>query len=85
VEQELVREEIERMEHKIINLWNVRHRVTGYPLSLFVSDIEAAARNNGITHTEYLQIMRLQIEPLDRKQNNIPQCKRDTTHTERDV
>jgi hypothetical protein len=32
VQQELVREEIERMRHKITNLWNIRHRVTGNPL-----------------------------------------------------
>jgi tRNA G37 N-methylase Trm5 len=35
VSQELLREEIERMGHKIRNLWNSRHRVTGKPLPLF--------------------------------------------------
>jgi hypothetical protein len=75
VQQELVTEELERMGHKIRNLWNIRHRVTGYPLSLFL-DIEPVAKNSEIYHTEYLQNIRVQIEPPHQKQNNIPQCKR---------
>jgi hypothetical protein len=39
VQQELVREDIERMGHKIRNLWDIRHRVSGNPLSLFFLDI----------------------------------------------
>jgi hypothetical protein len=70
-QQELVTEEIERMEHNIINVWNIRHRVTGHPLSLFFLDIELAAKNNETYHIEYLQIMRVQIEPPHQKQNNI--------------
>jgi hypothetical protein len=57
VQQELVREDIERMEHKIRNLWNIRHRVSGNPLSLFFLDIEPAANNSEIFHIEYLQNM----------------------------
>jgi hypothetical protein len=40
------------MEHSIINLWNIRHRVTGYPLTLFFSDIEPAASSNEVYSTE---------------------------------
>jgi hypothetical protein len=65
-QQELVIEEFENIEHKIRNLWNIRHRVTGYPLSLFVLDIEPAG-NNEIYHIEYLQNMTVQIEPPHRK------------------
>jgi hypothetical protein len=71
-----VREDIERMGHKIINLWNIRHRVSGNPLSLFFLDIDPAANNSEIYHIEYLQNMGVQIEPPHQKQNNIPQCKR---------
>jgi hypothetical protein len=49
-----VREEIDSMGHKIRNIWNIRHRVTGYPLSLFFLDIEPAGNNNEIYHNEYL-------------------------------
>jgi hypothetical protein len=52
MQEKLVREEIERMEHKIRNLWNIRRRVAGNPLSLFFSDIEPAAENNEI-YIEY--------------------------------
>jgi hypothetical protein len=43
-----VREEIERMRHKSRNIWNIRRRVTGYPLLLFFLDIEPAVNNNEI-------------------------------------
>jgi hypothetical protein len=71
VQQELVREDTERMGHKITKLWNIRHTVTGSPLSLLFLDIEPAANNSEIYHKEYLQNMRVQIEPPHQKQNNI--------------
>jgi hypothetical protein len=76
VQQELVRVDIERMGHKITNVWNIRHRVAVNPLSLVFLDIEPAANNSEIYHLEYLQNMRVQIQPPHQKQNNIPQCKR---------
>jgi hypothetical protein len=75
LQQELAREEIERMGHKIRNLWNIRHRVTGKPLSFFFLNIKPAD-NNKIYHIEYLLYMRVQIEPPHQKKNNILQCKR---------
>jgi hypothetical protein len=48
-QQELVREDTERMGHKIKNLWNIRHMVTDNPLSLFFLDIETAAKNVNYT------------------------------------
>jgi hypothetical protein len=73
VQQELAREITEIMEHKIRNLWTITF--TGYSLSLSFLDIETAANDNGIYHTEYLANMRVQTEPPQQKQNNIPQCK----------
>jgi hypothetical protein len=68
VQQELVREDTERMGHKIINLWNIRHRVTGNPLSFFFLDTEPAANNSEICHIEFQQNMRVKIErPLQKK------------------
>jgi hypothetical protein len=74
VQQELVREEIEWKGHRIGNLWNIRHRVTGKPLSLFL-DIEPADSNSELYHTEYLRNTRTQIEPPYQKKNDISQCK----------
>jgi hypothetical protein len=48
-----MREDSERMGHKIRNLWNIRHEVTGYPLSFFSLDIEPAANNSELYHIEY--------------------------------
>jgi hypothetical protein len=49
VQQELVKEEIKRMGHKIRNFWDIRRMVTGYPLSLFFLDIEPAANKTKYT------------------------------------
>jgi hypothetical protein len=68
------------MGHKIRNLWNIRHRFSGNTLSLFFLEIEPAANNSDIYHAEYLQNMRVKIEPPNQKQNNIPQCKRCQAH-----
>jgi hypothetical protein len=64
------------MGHKIRNLRNIRHRVTGYTLSLFFLGVEPAANNSEIYHIGYLQNMIVQTQPAYQKQNNIPQCKR---------
>jgi hypothetical protein len=57
VQHELVRKDIEQMGHKIGYLWNIWHRVTGNPLSLFFLHIEAAAKNSERYYIEYLQNM----------------------------
>jgi hypothetical protein len=45
-QQELMKEESERLGHKIRNRWIIKHRVTGYPLSLFFSGVEIAANDD---------------------------------------
>jgi hypothetical protein len=52
VQQELVREDTERMGKEIRNLWNIGHRVTGNPLSPFFLDIEPETNNSEIYHIE---------------------------------
>jgi hypothetical protein len=69
VQQDLLREDIERMGHKIRNLWSIRHKITGCPFSLFFLDIEPAANNNEIYHIKYLQNMAAQIQPPHQKQD----------------
>jgi hypothetical protein len=74
VQQELVIQDIERMGHKVTKLWNIRQKVSGKPFLLFFLDIEPAANNSEIYRIEYLQNMRLQIEPPNKKkQYNIQQ------------
>jgi hypothetical protein len=46
----IAREEVERLGHKIRNIWNIRHRVTGNPLSLFSLDIEPMKYNTSNTY-----------------------------------
>jgi hypothetical protein len=72
VQVETVTEEIKSMGHTIINLWNIRHRGTGYPLLYFVLNIEPETNNNEIYHIEHLENMRVQIKSPHQKQNNIP-------------
>jgi hypothetical protein len=74
-QQELVRQDIERIRHKFRNVWNSRHRVTGDPLSLFFLNIEPAANNSEIYEVEHLKKRRVQIGPPHQKQNNMPKCK----------
>jgi hypothetical protein len=76
VQQEEVRQETERLGHKIIILWNIRHRVTGNLLSLLFPSLEPANNNNEICRIEYLKNTRVQIGPHHQKQNNMPKCKR---------
>jgi hypothetical protein len=45
IEQEKLINEIEAHSHKVWNLWNIKHRVTGRPLSLFFVDLEPADNN----------------------------------------
>jgi hypothetical protein len=63
VQQELVRGDIERMGHKIRKLWNIRHRVSGNPFSLFFLDFTPTTNNSEIYHIKYLQNMSVKIEP----------------------
>jgi hypothetical protein len=76
IEQENLINEIEAYGHKVRNLWNIKHRVTRRPLSLFFVDLEPAGNNKEIYNITYLQNMRIQIEPPHQKKNNIPQCKK---------
>jgi hypothetical protein len=62
-----VREEIKAMGHKTGNLWDIRHKITGCPFSVFFLDIEPAASNNEIYHIKYLQNMAAQIQPPHQK------------------
>jgi hypothetical protein len=62
MQQELVTEGIDRMDHKTKNLWNFSQFVTGNPLSFFFLDTEPAANNCDMYHVEYLQNMRVDTE-----------------------
>jgi hypothetical protein len=80
LQQELVTEDTERTGHKIINLWNFRHSVTGNPFS----------SNNEIYHIKNIE-SKLSLptkskiifhNARDAKRTSIP---RGTAHTDQDV
>jgi hypothetical protein len=68
------------MELKIRNLWNIRHRVTGNPLSIYFLDVKPAANNSETHYIECLKYMRAKIQTLYQDQINIPQCERCHAH-----
>jgi hypothetical protein len=87
VQQELLRDDIEIVGHNIRNLWNISHRVTLLPR------YHTSSQQSEIYHKEYLQNMRVQIEPphqskiiyhnaRDAKRTSAP---RGTVHTDEDA
>jgi hypothetical protein len=93
LQQELVRENIERIGNKIRNIWNIRQRVTDNSLSLFILAIEQTTNNKEIYHIEYLQNVRVQIQPQHQSKiiyHNARDAKRTSTqrgtaHTDQDA
>lgn len=76
VDQTMLSQEIEGYGHTVRNVWNIRDKTTGRPLSIFFIDLEPADNNIKIYDITYLQNMKIQFEPPYQKRNNIPQCKR---------
>lgn len=76
IDLEKLTEEIENHEHKVRNIWNIKHRVTGRPLSLFFLDLEHQKNNKGIYGITYLQNMRIQFEPPHQEGKGISQRKK---------
>jgi hypothetical protein len=76
IDLEKLTQEIENHGHKVRNVWNIKNRVSGRPLSLFFVDLEPDDSSKEIYDITYLQNVRMQFEPPHQKRNGIPQYKK---------
>nr|CAI5850793.1 unnamed protein product [Callosobruchus analis] len=71
-----IKDELEKLGHKVRSILNVQHRITKEPLNLFFVDLEPAENNKDIYNITGLQNKIIQVEPPRVKKNNIIQCMR---------
>ena len=67
--------ELSKLGHEVINVSNIRHRVTKDPLSLFFIDLKQKPNNKEIYNTSRLMNAIVKFEPPQIKKE-IVQCKR---------
>lgn len=72
---ELIKQEIEKSDHKVRNVVNVRSRVNKKPMSIFFVDLEPNNNNKDIYNIKQLFNAVVKIEP-PLKNNDIVQCYR---------
>lgn len=65
--------EIENYGHKVVNIVNMRHRITKQPLSMFSIDLQLDENNKSIYSVEYLLQTKIKFEAPYLKRE-IPQC-----------
>ena len=70
-----MKEELQKKGHAVRNILNIRHRVNNYPLSMFYVDLEPKENKKEIYNLQYLNNMKINIEPPYKK-NTIIQCTR---------
>jgi hypothetical protein len=70
-----IKEVLKKKERTVRNILNIRHRVNQYPLSMFYVDLEPKENNNEIYSVQYLNNMKINVEPPNKK-NTIIQCAR---------
>lgn len=70
-----IKEELQQKGHPVRNVFNIRHRVNKHPLSMFYVDLEPKDNNKEIYNLQYLNNMKINVEPPNRK-NTIIQCTR---------
>ena len=68
-----LKSEIEKLEHKVIRITNIRQRITQKPLPLFFVELESNENNKKIFEINKLLNLIISFEP-PRKKRNIPQC-----------
>lgn len=72
---ENLKAELDELGHKAVNIYNIKHRVTKAPLSMFFVDLQAAANNKNIFNIKVLQHTKIVIEP-PKQRRETPQCTR---------
>ena len=76
VDQNDLKKELEELGHDVGNIFNVRHRVTKNPLSLFYIDLIPKNNNKEIYNIKTLQHTSINFEEPYKKKRTIPQCGR---------
>jgi predicted transcriptional regulator len=72
---EEIKEELKKKEHTVRNILNIRQRVNKHPLSMFYVDLEPKENNKEIYNLQYLNNMKINVEPPYKK-NTVIQCTR---------
>lgn len=72
---ENIKKEIENKGHTVRNILNIRHRVSKQPLMMFYVDLEPKPNNKEVYKIEFLNHMKISIEPPHKKKVTI-QCTR---------
>lgn len=72
---EEIKEELEALGHQVVNISNVREKVTKRPLPLFYVNLKANSNNKDIYECTSLLHSKISFEPPRRKRE-IPQCTR---------
>lgn len=68
-----VKNELFDLGHKVTNMWNIKHRETKMPISMFVVEFEQNSNNKQIFQIKSLLHSRIVFEP-PRPKREIPQC-----------
>lgn len=63
----LLKSQIEEYGHSIINIYNIRNRVTKAPLPMFYVNLKNAQNNKEIYNIEYLLNTKIYFEPPNKK------------------
>lgn len=72
---ENIKVELENKGHTVRNILNIRHRVSKHPLMMFYVDLEPKPNNKDVFKIEFLNNMKIIIEPPHKKKGII-QCTR---------
>ena len=70
-----IRADLQKQGHKVRHIFNIRHRVTKLPLSLFYVDLEPKENNKDVYNLQYINNMKITVEPPN-KRSTIIQCTR---------
>jgi hypothetical protein len=62
-----IKSEIEKLGHKVANIWNIKQFQTKLQLSMFFVDLKPVPNNKDIFDVEFLQQCKIKFEPPKHK------------------
>jgi hypothetical protein len=65
--------EIQKLEHMVTNVWNIKQYRTNLTLSMFFVDLKPATNNEDIFSVEYIQQRKIKFKP-SKHNKDISQC-----------